>query len=1010
MGKSEQKSGEQSLDEDEKNSGNSHEDGKIPVVTAAKSLLACPIAALDELPRVDGGSEVKVTKPVRASRKSKAGPKRSDAANGTIPARVRKPRKAIKKSESIILNSDEPEDVVTAVAEPMTIACEDSGIFIEDAELPTRDAHDQIAPTMLSAQGKEIGTEHVNPSLTSDVVYDEVSIHFQKHSRDRGSSPINQRGDLNKAEPTDPVQSDNERRDADAKATEVVAFGPNQQSRSLTATIEGLSYAAHSDDVDVMHRTETGESLTKRRRVDPGEANALDLATGPPNEETNPEILAEAKPAKSAKKTKADKPAKTAKAPAMPKVKKAKAEKVAKPPKAPKIPKTPKPKKPKTKARTITDLVTSAYRPAAEGAVETPMVSAFFTPLQETTKLDTQAEPVTAPVSEAAKAKKPREPKIIDPHQTTARKAKGGSAAKPRKRKTKVKFNEENHLPELMIPEMARAIEKTQGFLFGTSSQLAAEESPTFIRDMQLAIEHSEAFLPLAPHVSRTGTSLKRIRDASCSPQKTRTGLWREATRDREGGLQTCGRRRRVKGSFDPRPLESATKPNERPDVQPPVQLAIPVPQLSHPEIVAPESGPATLGANDEVRDLAAPMSDAPAITHECARAALIEAALPAVVDPGAPTVNPTSPVQQHSPPVSDDWMLLRSDTTSEEEAIIVKYVVSAQRHATKDQAQPLVGSQPAISVPSKNIGTRPVAGSQNSSAVGRAPLRTLDRNISPAKTMAMGGMIEKQRVKPKINDVDAVKSSSAPAAKPRGRPRKDEASATPQTRKTRPQERAGAGTLNSEALPRLTTATSQPEKPMSSQWMAIDEISDSDTPATPSPPRIRRAASSPPTIRPLPLSLPPSPAEAEIPILLHPILNITDAAWPGVRAILFPKITHLVKSTPPSTEMNLPTWHEKMLLYDPIVLEDLTAWLTEQGLKYKLRRPFTKGKTKSAAKSRKKTSDAVIEMEDGEVSASEFDIVQEEVKPWMVQRWCEEKSICCLWKEGLRGGVKVKY
>jgi hypothetical protein len=92
-------------------------------------------------------------------------------------------------------------------------------------------------------------------------------------------------------------------------------------------------------------------------------------------------------------------------------------------------------------------------------------------------------------------------------------------------------------------------------------------------------------------------------------------------------------------------------------------------------------------------------------------------------------------------------------------------------------------------------------------------------------------------------------------------------------------------------------------------------------------------------------------------------------------------------------------------------VLEDFTAWLTEQGLKYKLRRPATKAKAKSAAKSRKKTADAdTLEAEGDEVSAPEFDVVQEEIKPWMVQRWCEEKSVCCLWKEGLRGGVKVKY
>jgi hypothetical protein len=60
------------------------------------------------------------------------------------------------------------------------------------------------------------------------------------------------------------------------------------------------------------------------------------------------------------------------------------------------------------------------------------------------------------------------------------------------------------------------------------------------------------------------------------------------------------------------------------------------------------------------------------------------------------------------------------------------------------------------------------------------------------------------------------------------------------------------------------------------------------------------------------------------------------------------------------------PTWHEKMLLYDPIVLEDLATWLNTKGL-------------------------ALVD-EDGEVSALE------------VKEWCESNGICCLWRGGWRG------
>ena len=60
------------------------------------------------------------------------------------------------------------------------------------------------------------------------------------------------------------------------------------------------------------------------------------------------------------------------------------------------------------------------------------------------------------------------------------------------------------------------------------------------------------------------------------------------------------------------------------------------------------------------------------------------------------------------------------------------------------------------------------------------------------------------------------------------------------------------------------------------------------------------------------------------------------------------------------------PTWHEKILQYDPIVLDDLTVWLNAQGLS--------------------------LVNEDREVS------------PIEVRDWCETNSICCLWKGGWRG------
>lgn len=78
-------------------------------------------------------------------------------------------------------------------------------------------------------------------------------------------------------------------------------------------------------------------------------------------------------------------------------------------------------------------------------------------------------------------------------------------------------------------------------------------------------------------------------------------------------------------------------------------------------------------------------------------------------------------------------------------------------------------------------------------------------------------------------------------------------------------------------------------------------------------------------------------------------------------------QITRAITSYVPAPDRDHrrnPTWHEKILLYDPIVLEDLAAWLNTEGL-------------------------GLIN-EDREVSALE------------VRSWCESHGCCCL---GLGGG-----
>lgn len=76
-------------------------------------------------------------------------------------------------------------------------------------------------------------------------------------------------------------------------------------------------------------------------------------------------------------------------------------------------------------------------------------------------------------------------------------------------------------------------------------------------------------------------------------------------------------------------------------------------------------------------------------------------------------------------------------------------------------------------------------------------------------------------------------------------------------------------------------------------------------------------------------------------------------------------QITKAVRAQPQlltSGSRSRPTWHEKILMYDPIVLEDFTSWLNVEGLG--------------------------LIGEDREVGTA------------TVREWCEGKGICCCWKK----------
>ncbi|KAK4504378.1 hypothetical protein PRZ48_005294 [Zasmidium cellare] len=862
------------------------------------------------------------------------------SAKAATDATATKPKKRFTKSESIILNSDEPD-----------VDNNDSNTTVDRL-----DKVEAEAPRIGFPVEKPIQSDRTLATVTdidASAYFSEQPIGMADAQASRqgndGSSGSPPAMDPSTALPTlvaaprrrlswTPAKNTALRKTSpDIRPGTASSAGSDAPSKSLASLISGFGYSEQAAAAVSPKRTSTGEALTKKRRIELADANTVA-------------------------------PAKYKAAPAVP----------SEPTKKAKI---------KKKPQTITALATKAYNHDDDGTNAQPTVSEFF-------DAQTSAVPPTD-----IRGTHPEEPKkLTKPRKPRAKKADDGTTQpatkKARKGKVKDKSNEKDYMAKLHSPGRARAQEQSQDFLYGTSSQLVLEESPTFIREVQAAILESEAMptsqtgnlstnkssvqVPSAPH----GTNL--------SLGQARRELWCSATRD-DGGdfldVDTVWERRRSNNHSAPAKavatlpvtttMDALTGDADTPN---PPQRS-PVSQNGN-ALYGPRSPrKAQHDSYDTAIDLCqtSPPTDEP--KAESNTVVNFQDQIDAVAD--------QEPAAASSPPQNrfdDDWAVLSSDDSPPNAALNVPKPLSVR----SGSPSPVQTSKPPQ-----------LLRSATSPSIHRTALQSLDANIGLlSHTSLLKNTVSSQQR-------HLTSTTADQARRPRGRPRKSSATGTaalnsPKRRGRPPKatvdlEVAAAASFESHrATVRQGKSASQPAE--SNAWVNIDEISDSDSPSTPSPPR-RRAGSSPPTVQPLDLSIAASPSlKAKAPAVVSSALKLNDSTFTDIQADLFTRITATVRSTPPSTDMKNPTWHEKILLYDPIVLEDLAAWLNEQGLCIEMQR--LKQKPKSRGRKKK----------DAPAEEPEYETVKEELKPWMVQKWCEEKSICCLWKEGLRGGVRTRY
>ncbi|KAI0127025.1 structure-specific endonuclease subunit SLX4 [Xylariales sp. AK1849] len=499
-------------------------------------------------------------------------------------------------------------------------------------------------------------------------------------------------------------------------------------------------------------------------------------------------------------------------------------------------------------------------------------------------------------------------------------KGKKKPATKPKK--SKKKGTVEN--PILLSPNSALKQSTNQDFVFGTSSQLVLDDSPTLLRDLQVAVQNSNR--ESDPFVS-----------SPTRPPTGRRGLWHAGARDVDGDLLNIELVHLVN--------------NER--------LTLENPGSSN-EITTIPSGQPPL--DEEFVDIADIISSSPraATTSTDPKSRFSQSQQPTSSTTTVGNTSSSSSSTQQASSNKDTAPTPRPKYELFTDAQLAKQVTTfGFKPLKKRQAmialldQCWASQHPGSSITQASIGA-------TASMSTSATVNTLNK-ASPKRTKAA-----------------ASPTPSEPVKKSRSRPRKDAKSTT--------------STMTSDSAPPAASRKKSPGRPRKTAAKKSSSTSDDGTtitrpvsepkPVTPSKRKktVRKAVeiadsdiddslSLSPQSSPDHVFSSPPPLDLSMSEAGDMSLNLTPT---DQEATLFTHITKAVTSAPPTKDTSNPSWHEKMLLYDPVVLEDLAAWLNA-----------------------------------GELTRVGYD---GEVSPGEVKKWCESKSVVCLWRVNLNGKERKRY
>jgi len=597
-----------------------------------------------------------------------------------------------------------------------------------------------------------------------------------------------------------------------------------------------------------------------------------------------------------------------------------------------------KTKLPKKKPRTITELATAAYRlpeesdTSASGGVQKDPLLDYF----EAEKMG-PADPTEAATAKTKKgAKKPAKPKVS-------------------------KKKEDPRKQLLLSPTSAMKQVAGQDFVFGTASQLATEEDPELLRALHQAMLASNQpdDDPFCSSPVIAGFTMRR---------GAGNKLWAAGARDDDGGVR------------DLEILDLTGSPEiPRDYTLPPNPLEGSKHSQAHRQRIEIEI---------QSSDFDSPLSaDPPPKSHFFATQAK--------VTESAQRTPPTASRKQHGietdctpetdfePPPSNqehNQLLVQSQSNSPAkpkepegpsrpkyelftDAQLAREISSYGFKSVKKRTAMIALLDQCWA--SKTTATTSVGG-----MTIHATMATSSRQTAPASDVsAKSPTRPKGRPRKTSVPTGAVGAEAPqPVKRPRGRPKKDTAAVSP------PKITKGKGKALApvEVLPAPAAQQAQvpsPSTPRRRKAPAKEvlEIADSESDADPfgsSP------MSSPEKMQDVLFS--PSQSQMDVSITEDTEMSLVAMSPTVQQTTVFGYITKAVTTAPATKDPANPSWHEKMLMYDPVILEDLTAWLNA-----------------------------------GQLDRVGYD---GEVAPGDVKGWCESKSVCCLWRVNLHGKERKRF